>query len=217
MNLNRRIAQIDLIIGRLVKWRGELLPRRFAPWHRISVWSIGLGVGLFASPFWVPAATQIADAVAGWVISLLGHVPTRNAPNVPIAKQVVGCDCSSVRWYHVPATYGGILIFFGILNYVFFAVILKLDFFVGGFLSTAVQPADTLESFANRLADRRGKEVRWSHVTEAQKATELTAGEVEGNDLGRLLHDALELTDKENLANLYSIELRGALEIGGRY
>ncbi|MBT9387044.1 hypothetical protein KM176_24605 [Pseudooceanicola sp. CBS1P-1] len=94
---------------------------------------------------------------------------------------------------------------------------MKLDFFVGGFLSTAVQPADTLESFANRLADRRGKEVRWSHVTEAQKATELTAGEVEGNDLGRLLHDALELTDKENLANLYSIELRGALEIGGRY
>jgi hypothetical protein len=215
MSFNRWIAQIDLTIGRLVKWRRELLPRRFAPWHRISVWSIGLGVGLLASPFWVPLATQIAEAIAGWVPSLFGQAPNPSTAIVPTPGQAVNCDCSRVRWYHVPATYGGILICFGILNYIFFAAILKLDFFVQGFISTAVQPTDTLESFANRLAGRRSKQVRWSNVTDAQKTTELTAGEVEGNDLGRLLHDALELTDKESLAKLHSIELRGWLEIGG--
>lgn len=215
MSLNRRIAQIDLIIGKLAKWRRELLPQRFAPWHRVSVWSIALGVGLLASPFWVSPATQVAEAVADWVTSLLGQAQNTDTAASSVAGRAVVGDCPSVQWYHVPATYGGILIGFGILNYIFFAAILKLEFFVQGFISTAVRSTDTLESFANRLAAQRKKQVLWSHVTDAQKATPLTAGEVEGNDLARLFHDALELTDEESLARLYAIELRGSFEIGG--
>lgn len=220
MRLNRIIAQIDVLIYKAMEWKRALIPKLSA-WHRFSVYCIAAGGLLLSTPFWTDAAVRIADAVADFVVA---HVSPEEPVQADASERAEdsACECSealaasgSAAWYHVPATYGGLLILAGLANYVFFAVILRLPFMKQEFISTSVLENETVEEFAARLAERRDKKLDMFDLTDEQKNTLLTPGKVKGNDLARMFLDALDLAENPALSSIHAIETRSRFEIGG--